>query len=201
MGQIYRTYHPSLERDVAIKLIHIYKANDPEIVYRFRREAKMVAALRHPGIIQIYDFDADLKYDIFYMVMEFVRGESLAHRLNSIEAQGGQMSLEEALRIFRLITEAVAYAHDRGVIHRDLKPENVMLTTQGQPILTDLALPNLSEVNVSPAPTPSWKRPTICRLSKALAGIRLTLAPTYTPWACCCTNSPRAGCLSTATPT
>ncbi len=140
MGQIYRAYHPSLERDVAIKLIHIYKASDPEVVDRFRREAKMVAALRHPGIIQVYDFDADLNYDIFYMVMEFIQGESLANRLNSIEVQGGQMSLEEALRIFRLITEAVAYAHDRGVIHCDLKPENVMLNIQGQPILTDFGI-------------------------------------------------------------
>ncbi len=140
MGQIYKAHHATLERDVAIKLIHIYKANDPEIVDRFRREAKMVAALRHSGIIQVYDFDVDTNYDVFYMVMEFVQGESLAHRLNSIQAQGKRIPLEEALRIFRLITEAVAYAHDHGVIHCDLKPENVMLTTQGEPILTDFGI-------------------------------------------------------------
>lgn len=140
MGHIYQARHPTLERDVAIKLLHILKANDPEVVDRFRREAQVVASLRHPGIVQVYDFDVDTSHDLLYMVMEFVQGENLAHRLTSIEAQGGQMPLEEALRLFRLITEAVAYAHEHGVIHCDLKPENVMLSISGRPILTDFGI-------------------------------------------------------------
>ena len=138
MGQIYKAHHPTLERDVAIKLIHIHRASDSTIVDRFRREAKVVAALRHPGIVQVYDFEVE--DDVFYMVMEFVNGETLGHRLTSIDAQGGQLPLAEALRLFRLITEAVAYAHNRGVIHCDLKPHNVMLTTGEQPILTDFGI-------------------------------------------------------------
>lgn len=140
MGHIYKARHPALERDVAIKLLHILKANDPEVVDRFRREAQVVASLRHPGIVQVHDFDVDTSQDLLYMVMEFVQGENLAHRLTSIEAQGGKMPLDEALRLFHLITEAVAYAHQRGVIHCDLKPENVMLSISGRPILTDFGI-------------------------------------------------------------
>ncbi len=138
MGQIYKARHPALDRDVAIKLIHLYRVSDTSVVDRFRREAKVVAALRHPGIVQVYDFDVE--DDVFYMVMEFVQGESLAHRLVSIDAQGGRLPLEEALRLTRLITAAVAYAHNRGVIHCDLKPDNVMLNLDGQPILTDFGI-------------------------------------------------------------
>ena len=117
MGQIYKARQTTLDRNVAIKLIHLYRTNDASVVDRFRREAKVVAALRHPGIVQVYDFDVE--DDMFYMVMEFVQGESLAHRLISIDAQGGQLALEEAMRLIRLITAAVAYAHNRGVIHCD----------------------------------------------------------------------------------
>jgi serine/threonine protein kinase len=72
MGKVYKASHPTLERDVAIKLIHLDYATDPSMVGRFRREAKVVAALRHPGIIQVYDFDID--EDMLYMVMEYVPG-------------------------------------------------------------------------------------------------------------------------------
>ncbi|HXV97595.1 MAG TPA: protein kinase, partial [Anaerolineae bacterium] len=140
MGQIYKAQHPTLERDLAIKLIHLHRVGNASVIDRFNREAKVIATLRHPGIVQVFDFEVDTERDIFYMVMEFVPGETLGHRLTSIAAQGGHLPLEEALRLFRLITEAVAYAHNRGVIHCDLKPDNVMLTMEGQPILTDFGI-------------------------------------------------------------
>ena len=138
MGTVYKAYQPALERDVAIKLIHLDHASSPTTVARFRREAKVVAALRHPGIIQVHDFDVD--DDMLYMVMEYVPGESLGQHLAGIHVQGRQLPLEEALRLFRLIAQAVAYAHRQGVIHCDLKPGNVLLTTQGQPVLTDFGI-------------------------------------------------------------
>ena len=138
MGEIYKAAHPKLERDVAIKLIHTFKASDPNVVERFQREAKVVAALRHPGIIQVHDFDVE--GDAFYMVMEFVPGESLAQRLDRLDDQGQRMPLPEALRMFRMITEAVAYAHGQGVIHCDLKPGNVLLTRDDQPVLADFGI-------------------------------------------------------------
>ena len=138
MGKIYKASHPTLERDVAIKQIHLDHAGDPTVVDRFRREAKVVAALRHPGIIQVYDFD--IEEDLLYMVMEYVPGESLAQRLSRVHAQGGRLPLDEALRLFRLMTQAAAYAHQHGVVHCDLKPANVLLTTEGQPVLTDFGI-------------------------------------------------------------
>jgi len=138
MGEVYRASHPTLGRDVAIKLIHLDHASNPATAVRFRREANVVAALRHPGIVQVYDFDID--DDMLYMVMEYVPGESLDQHLAGIHVQGRQIPLEEALRLFRLIAQAVAYAHRQGVIHCDLKPGNVLLTNQGQPVLTDFGI-------------------------------------------------------------
>ena len=138
MGIVYKAIHPALERDVAIKLIHIARADNRAMLERFRREAKVVATLRHPGIVQLYDFD--VKDDMLYMVMEYIPGESLARRLTNLKHQGRQMPLDETLRIFRLITKAVAYAHQRNIIHCDLKPDNVLLSPEGQPILTDFGL-------------------------------------------------------------
>lgn len=138
MGEIYKAAHPKLDRDVAIKLIHTYRATDPKMVERFQREARVVAALRHPGIIQIHDFDVE--GDAFYMVMEFVPGETLAQRLDRLEELHQRMPLTEALRLFRMITEAVAYAHSQGVIHCDLKPGNVLLTGDNQPVLADFGI-------------------------------------------------------------
>jgi len=138
MGTVYKAFHPILERDVAIKLIHTHLATTPDAVERFRREAKVVAALRHSGIVQVYDFD--IEGDTFYMVMEFVRGESLKQRLAAIHHKNEHMPFSEALTLFRLITQAVAYAHSQDVIHRDLKPANVLLTIKNQPVLVDFGL-------------------------------------------------------------
>lgn len=138
MGRIYKAAQPTLERAVAIKLIQLDQATDSKMAERFRREAKVVAALRHPGVIQVYDFD--IEDDLLYMVMEYVPGESLGQRLAGIHAQGRKLPLEEAVRLFHMITQATAYAHKQGVIHCDLKPGNVLLTTEGQPVLTDFGI-------------------------------------------------------------
>ncbi len=114
MGEVYRAYQPSLERDVAIKLIHTHLTNDPDQIDRFRREARVVAALRHPGIVQIHDFNVE--GDAFYMVMEFIPGDSLQHRLAAFHAQGERMPLDEALRLFRLMIGAVAFSPDGSQI-------------------------------------------------------------------------------------
>jgi WD40 repeat protein/type II secretory pathway predicted ATPase ExeA len=138
MAQVYRAFHPTLERDVAIKVIHPRLADDADFVERFRHEAKVIAALRHPGIVQVYDFE--IEGDTFYMVMEFVPGESLQEHLAALYECGEQMSLDKALLIFRPIVQAVAYAHGQGVVHRDLKPANVLFTSEGEPVLADFGL-------------------------------------------------------------
>jgi len=138
MAEVYKAFHPTLEREVAIKVIHPRLAEDPCSVDRFWREAKVVAALRHPGIVQVYDFEVES--DILYMVMEFVPGESLQERLAALHNGGERMSLDEALCLLRLTVQAVAYAHGQGVVHRDLKPANVLLTVEDRPVLTDFGL-------------------------------------------------------------
>ena len=91
MAEVYKAFHPTLEREVAIKVIHPRLAEDPCSVDRFWREAKVVAALRHPGIVQVYDFEVES--DILYMVMEFVPGESLQERLAALHNGGNTSSV------------------------------------------------------------------------------------------------------------
>ncbi len=138
MAEVYKALQPALERDVAVKVIHPHLADDPSLVDRFQDEAKTVAALRHPGIVQMHDFE--IENNTFYMVMELVPGENLHDYLLTLREQGEWMPLDKALDLFRLIVEAVVYAHEQGVVHRDLKPSNVLLTAEGLPILADFGL-------------------------------------------------------------
>jgi hypothetical protein len=138
MSSVYRADDPNLRRPVAIKLIHSHLAADPEFVRRFEEEAAAVAQLRHPSIVQVYDFNHD--GDTYYMVLEFVPGETLYDRLHALNSAGQRMPLEEVMGITTTLCEAVGYAHQRRMIHRDLKPANVMITPQGQPILMDFGI-------------------------------------------------------------
>jgi len=138
MAGVYKGTDPNLRRTVAIKLIHPHLADDPAFVRRFEEEAAAVARLRHPNIVQVFDFDHD--GNLYYMVLEFVPGETLQDRLKTLSAAGKQLPLEETLEIMAKVCDAVAYAHERGMIHRDLKPANVMLGPQGQPILMDFGI-------------------------------------------------------------
>ncbi len=138
MSAVYRAIDPNLRRAVAVKLIHPHLSSDPEFVRRFEEEAAAVAQLRHPNIIQVYDFNHD--GDIYYMVLEYLPGETLQSRLKALSIAGQRLPLAETLRIMTTVCEAVAYAHERSMIHRDLKPANMMLSLQGQPILMDFGL-------------------------------------------------------------
>src|SRR5512136_2356779 len=104
MAEVYRAFQPNLERDVAIKVMHSYLAEDPGFIGRFKREAKAVATLRHPHIVQVYDFDAE--GDVYYMVMEYIAGETLKARLERLHAEGRQMTLAEADAIFHPLCDA-----------------------------------------------------------------------------------------------
>lgn len=138
MSAVYQANDPNLRRSVAIKLIHAHLSTDPEFVKRFEEEAAAVAQLRHPHIIQVYDFNQD--NGTFYMVLEFVQGETLQARLKGLSAAGKKMPLAEAIRLMVKICDAAGYAHGRGMVHRDLKPANVMLNPQGEPILMDFGV-------------------------------------------------------------
>lgn len=138
MSAVYKATDPNLGRVVAVKLIHPHLSSDPEFVRRFEEEARAVAQLRHPNIIQVYDFDHD--EDAYYIVFEFVPGETLQARLKRLHEAGRRMTLDETVSIGSQIADALHYAHNRGLIHRDVKPANVMLNVQNQPILMDFGI-------------------------------------------------------------
>jgi serine/threonine protein kinase/Flp pilus assembly protein TadD len=125
MAEVYKAFHPNLNRSVALKILHPHLADAPDFIGRFRREAQSVAQLHHPHIVQIFDFDAQA--DLTYMVMEYIAGPSLKARLDDLYRRGERLPLAEVLAIFRALLDAVGYAHQQGIVHRDLKPANVML--------------------------------------------------------------------------
>ncbi len=138
MSAVYKGVDPNLRRPVAIKLIHSHLAADKDFIHRFEEEAAAVAGLRHPNIVQVFDFDHEDDY--YYMILEYVTGESLQERLTTYHNAGQRMPLPEVVRVTALVCEAVHYAHERDLIHRDIKPANVMISNSGQPILMDFGV-------------------------------------------------------------
>jgi serine/threonine-protein kinase len=138
MGVVYRAHDPQLERDVAIKLISVAMAAGhhdlKETSSRFAREARVAARLQHPNVVAIYD--AGEFGDQLFLVMELVEGETLAHRL----ARGQFPAAEEALGIVAQAADALAAAHQAGVIHRDMKPGNLLITRRGQVKVGDFGI-------------------------------------------------------------
>ena len=138
MAQVFKAYHPQLDRYVAVKVLRSDLVEEAEFLARFRREARAVAALRHPNIVQIFDFD--VQDDLYYMVMELLEGDTLKAYLNTLRVRGERLPLGEMVRIFNDVLAGLAYAHAEGIIHRDLKPANIMLTRRGQAVLTDFGI-------------------------------------------------------------
>lgn len=138
MSAVYKALDPNLQRVVAIKMIHSHLSEDPKFISRFEEEARSVAQLRHPNITQVFDFNHD--GDTYYMVQEFVPGETLQERLRRLNRAGRRMPLTETIRFTMDICSAMGYAHERGMIHRDIKPANIMLDVQGKAILMDFGI-------------------------------------------------------------
>lgn len=140
MAEVYRAYQPSLDRLVAIKILHPFLGEDPEFKARFEREARSVAQLRHQNIVHVYDFEFDADRDLYYMVMEYIDGPTLRTRLHELEENDERMPVAESARIIHRLAGAVAYAHSRGMAHRDIKPANVMLDSDNRIVLTDFGI-------------------------------------------------------------
>ena len=138
MAQVYRGYHPQLDRYVAIKVLRTDLVEQKEFLERFRREAHAVSGLRHPNIVQVFDFD--VQDDFYYMVMELLEGDTLRARLNEFRVKKERMPLDEIVRILVDILNGLEYAHSEGIIHRDIKPANIMLTRKNLAVLTDFGI-------------------------------------------------------------
>jgi serine/threonine-protein kinase len=149
MAEVYLGTHTTLDRPVAVKVMHSYVEAEDEMQVRFQREAKVVAALRHPNIVQIFDFDTADGHP--YIVMEYIRGPSLALYLKNLHESYERMQPQHVARLLSKLASALDYAHEQGVIHRDVKPGNILLlarvgesrsmfTEQIEPIITDFGL-------------------------------------------------------------
>lgn len=137
MASVYKGYDPALAREVAIKVITT-ALQSPDFVERFRREARVVANLRHPNIVQVYAFGEEHDLGIVYMVQELLPGATLEQYLRK---QGRRrIAADHVQRIIDQLASALDYAHSQGVIHRDVKPSNALYNAHGQLVLTDFGI-------------------------------------------------------------
>lgn len=140
MAEVYIGNHTTLHRSVAVKFLKADLQDEPDLRERFEREARVIAMLRHPNIIQIYDFDSYVNQP--YLVMEYVPGTSLGAYLRDLHKKDQRLDLNLVNNLLGKIANALTYAHDNDVIHRDVKPANILLTSRSTPVSVDTALPD-----------------------------------------------------------
>jgi tRNA A-37 threonylcarbamoyl transferase component Bud32/cytochrome c-type biogenesis protein CcmH/NrfG len=142
MATVYKAYHASLDRYVALKVLHPAFNEDQTFISRFQREARVVAKLEHPNIVPIYDYSEHEKRP--YLVMKYIEGDTLKARL----AQG-PLTSEEIEQVVNSVGAALEYAHRQGILHRDIKPSNVMIATDGMMYLADFGLARIAQAGES----------------------------------------------------
>lgn len=167
MGVVYKAYEASLDRHVAIKVLSEQMASDPTLVARFQREARSVAALNHPHIIQI--FFIGQSEEQHYFVMEFVEGESLSAYIR----REYPLPVPKAMSLLKQAAEGLAAAHEIGVIHRDIKPANLMLDRAGRVKIADFGIAYTADLQNKLTATgqflgtPGYLSPEVCMGEKA----------------------------------
>ncbi|NOZ27042.1 MAG: serine/threonine protein kinase [Chloroflexi bacterium] len=158
MAQVYKAYHPQLDRYVAVKILHPHLTTEEGFLQRFRREGRAIAALRHPHIVQVYDLDVE--DDLCYIVMELIEGISLKRYLQQLDREQRLMPLSEVAHLFDGLCGALAHAHSHGMVHRDIKPSNIILRRERaqeegeggpgwSPVLTDFGIARVMEATWS----------------------------------------------------
>lgn len=147
MGTVYRAFDPTLERMVALKIVHLDRVHDvpqEQMRERFRNEARAVARLNHPAIVTIFDYD-DQDPVGAYIAMEYVQGCALDEYVR----QRPELHLEDAITAMHQVLGGLAYAHGRDVVHRDIKPSNLLVTRDGLVKITDFGIARIGPRNTT----------------------------------------------------
>ena len=139
MAEVYLGTHTTLQREVVVKILRSNYEDNSVALERFQREARVVAKLRHPNIVQVFDFDTI--DDQPYLVMEYIPGPSLSKYLHVLHGKMGQLGLPLISQLLTGVAKALQYAHERGVIHRDVKPGNILLISHSSQIIPGEPLP------------------------------------------------------------
>ena len=176
MGAVYKGHDVALDRDVAIKVMHAHISSQPGFRDRFLQEARAIANVSHPGIVQVHAFSRDPQ--LLYIVMAFVPGSNLQDWQTLLAERSALVTLTESLALVETVANALAYAHGRGVYHRDIKPGNIILRPlePGEtsdvglsfaPVVTDFGLARLAEGGAHGATgislgTPAYVSPEQC---------------------------------------
>jgi serine/threonine protein kinase len=149
MARVYKAWDTSLERLVAIKILHEHLADDPTFKERFEREAKFIASFNHPNIVQVYDFNVIYRdgLPVCYMVMSYIPGKTLRDVLEETNMEGKRLPLPRVRELVDDLAQALGYAHMRGMVHRDVKPGNILLNERGSAILTDFGIARIVQSN------------------------------------------------------
>src|SRR5256712_7682288 len=138
MAAVYRAFQPALDRVVALKVLRPGFVDEPEQRERFEREAKAVARLRHPHIVQVFDYDVVDGHA--FLVMEFIDGGTLKAKPGELAGTGQGLPPAEVTRIVSEIADALDFAHAQGIVHRDVKPSNVLVTRSGKAVVADFGI-------------------------------------------------------------
>lgn len=157
MGEVWKSHDTQLNRYVAIKLLRTDVQDNPEFATRFEQEARFIAALRHPNIVQIHDFSIsqppESEIPTAYIVMDYIEGQTLSDYIRSTSRKGNFPPASDIVYIFTAISSALDYAHREGKIHRDIKPANILLDqrlptarSMGEPTLIDFGIARLQGV-------------------------------------------------------
>lgn len=148
-GKVFRAWHQTIQREVAMKVILPLYANQPDFISRFELEAQLVAKLEHPNIVPLYDFWRDPSGA--YLVMRYIRGGSLGNAIDKANVNNQPWDIERAAKLLNQIASALHNAHRNKIVHQDIKPANILLDEDGNAYLTDFGIARVldSDINLA----------------------------------------------------